>query len=163
MDAKMDGYEVLEIAERIERNGAKFYRRAAAISTDSDISTLLVQLAQWESQHVKVFRDMKEHSVEQKWEIGDVTPGRVGGLDARALAGLAVFGLQPNPADELTGQETRADVLRMAIEKEKDSIVYYTGLKDLIPSAPDRKVIEEIIQEEMKHVRILAQSLEQIE
>ena len=74
-----------------------------------------------------------------------------------------MFGLRPNPADELTGQETRAELLRVAIEKEKDSIVYYTGLKDLISSGRDRQIIEDIIQEEMKHVRILAQSLEQLE
>jgi len=163
MDASMKGYEVLEIAEKIERNGARFYRRAAAMVQDASVSAFLVQLAQWESQHVKVFRAMKQRSVEQKWEIGDVAPKRDGGSDAHSLAGLAVFGLQPNPADELTGETTRADVLRIAIEKEKDSIVYYTGLKDLIPSEKDRKLIEDIIQEEMKHVRILAQSLEQLE
>lgn len=163
MDLEMNGYEVLEIAERIERNGAKFYRRAAAITADPDISTLFVRLAQWESQHVKVFKDMKDRSVEQKWEIGDLSPDRVGVPDARALAGLAVFGIQPNPADELTGRETRADVLRLAIEKEKDSIVYYTGLKDLVPQGQERKVVEDVIQEEMKHVRILTQSLEQLE
>ncbi|UCD50696.1 MAG: ferritin family protein [Phycisphaerales bacterium] len=163
MDASMKGHEVLEIAEKIERNGARFYRRAAAMVQDTKVSAFLVQLAQWESQHVKVFREMKERSVKQKWEIGDIAPGHRGVPNARSLAGLAVFGLQPNPADELTGQETRADVLRIAIEKEKDSIVYYTGLKDLIPSEKDRKLIEDIIQEEMKHVRILAQSLEQLE
>jgi len=163
MDLEMNGYEVLEIAERIERNGSRFYRRAAAICTAPSLSTLLVELAQWESQHIKVFKDMKERSIEQKWEIGDLAPDRVGSLDARALAGLAVFGIQPNPADELTGHESRADILRLAIEKEKDSIVYYTGLKDLMPYEQDRKVVEEIIQEEMRHVRILSQSLEQTE
>lgn len=163
MDASMNGYEILEIAEKIERNGARFYRRAAAIVQDANISAFLVQLAQWESQHVKVFREMKERSVRQKWEIGDIAPERGGMPDARSLAGLAVFGLQPNPSDELRGDKTRADVLRIAIEKEKDSIVYYTGLKDMIPSEKDRKQIEDIIQEEMKHVRILAQSLEQLE
>ena len=163
MDVEMNGYVVLEIAERIERNGAKFYRQAAAICCDPKISTLFVELAQWESQHHKVFEAMKKRSVEQKWELGDITPDRVGLPDARALAGLAAFGLHPNPGDELTGQETRADVLRMALEKEKDSIVYYTGLKDFIPHEPDRKVIEDIVQEEIKHVRILTQSLEQLD
>jgi len=95
--------------------------------------------------------------------LGDIAPDRVGAPDAQALAGLAVFGIQPDPAQQLTGEESRADVLRMAIEKEKDSIVYYTGLKDFVPRERDREVIEAIIQEEMKHVRILVQSLEQIE
>ncbi len=163
MDAELTGYEVLEVGERIERNGAKFYRRAAAICDDADISGLFVQLAQWEVRHIQVFKEMKEQLAEQKWELGDFAPDRVGEPDAQALAGLAVFGIQPDPAEQLTGQESRAEVLRIAIEKEKDSIVYYTGLKDFVPRQRDRETIEEIIQEEMKHVRILVQSLEQIE
>ena len=163
MDTEMTGYEVLEVAEKIERNGAKFYRRAAATCNDADISSLFVQLGQWESRHIQLFREMKEELAEQKWALGDIAPDRVGAPDAQALAGLAVFGIQPDPAQQLTGEESRADVLRMAIEKEKDSIVYYTGLKDFVPRERDREVIEAIIQEEMKHVRILVQSLEQIE
>ena len=163
MDVEMSGYEVLEVAERIERNGAKFYRRAATLCDDPDISSLFVQLAQWEARHIQIFQEMKEQLAEQKWELGDFAPDRVGEPDARVLAGLAVFGIQPDPAEQLTGRESRAEALRMAIEKEKDSIVYYTGLKDFVPRQQDREVIEEIIQEEMKHVRILVESLEQLD
>jgi len=163
MDKEMTGYEILEVAEQIERNGAKFYRRAAALCDDPEITNLFVRLGQWESRHIQVFAEMKEELAEVKWELGEFSPDRVEGADAQALAGLAVFGLQPDPAQELTGDESRADVLRMAIEKEKDSIVYYTGLKDFVPRERDREVIEAIVQEEMKHVRILNQSLEQVE
>ncbi len=153
MDVEMAGREVLEIAEQIERNGVKFYRRAAGLCDDDRISTLFVQLAQWEAKHEGIFRRMR-----QCLTAGHPEPGRA---DAHDLAGLAVFGIQPDPSRELTGEESRADVLRIAIEKEKDSIVYYTGLKDFVPQETDRQVVEEIIQEEMKHVRILTQSLEQ--
>jgi rubrerythrin len=161
MDVEMSGYEVLEIAEKIERNGVKFYRRAAGLCNDAGISTLFVQLAQWESKHIEVFRQMRERLASQHWQLGDLRPDRLDGPDARAMAGLAVFGIQPDPNQELTGNESRADVLRLAIEKEKDSIVYYTGLKDFVPQEVDRKTLDEVIQEEMKHVRILVQSLEQ--
>ena len=163
MDVEMSGYEVLEVAEKIERNGAKFYRRAATLFDDPDISTLFVRLGQWEARHIEVFKEMKQHLTEQQWELGDFAPDRVGVPEARALASMAVFGIQPDPAEQLNGHETRADVLRMAIEKEKDSIVYYTGLKDCVPRPQDRTIIEDVIQEEMKHVRILMQSLEQLE
>ncbi len=163
MDKKMTGYEILEVAEQIERNGAKFYRRAAALCNDAEITNLFVRLGQWESRHIQIFTEMKEELAEVKWELGEFSPDRVGSTDAQALAGLAVFGLQPDPSEELTGEESRADVLRMAIEKEKDSIVYYTGLKDLVPRNRDREVIEAIVEEEMKHVRILRQSLAQVE
>jgi len=162
MDVGMSGYEVLEIAEKIERNGVKFYRRAAGLCGDPNISTLLVQLAQWESKHIEVFRQMRERLAAEHWKLGQIEPNRIDVPDARAMAGLAVFGIQPDPTQELTGNESKADVLRLAIEKEKDSIVYYTGLKDFVPQETDRRTIEEVIQEEMKHVRILVQSLEQI-
>lgn len=162
MTVEMSGYEVLEIAEKIERNGMKFYRRAAGLCKDDKISTLFVQLAQWEARHVEVFKEMRQRLTAEHWKLGDIAPGKVDGPDARGLAGLAVFGIQPDPVHELTGTEGKAEVLRAAIEKEKDSIVYYTGLRDFVPKEADRKAVEEIIREEMKHVRILVQSLEQI-
>ncbi len=162
MDVEMSGYEVLEIAEKIERSGMKFYRRAAGQCQDASISTLLVQLAQWESRHVEVFKQMRERLIAEHSPLGAAAQEETDTPDARALAGLAVFGIQPDPNQQLTGTEGKAQVLRMAIEKEKDSIVYYTGLRDFVPDGPDRQAIEEIIQEEMKHVRILVQSLEQI-
>ncbi len=161
MDAEMSGYEVLEVAEKIERNGVKFYRRAAGLCDDDRISTLFVQLAQWEARHVELFKKMRERLSAERWQPGRLDPDRIDSPNAKALAGLAVFAIQPDPSEELTGKESRADVLKMAIEKEKDSIVYYTGLKDFVPHQSDRQVVEEVIQEEMKHVRILVQSLEQ--
>jgi len=105
---------------------------------------------------------MKKRLSNERWQQGQFAPSRVDPPDARVMAGLAVFGMQPDPAAELTGHETRADVVRMAIEKEKDSIVYYTGLKDFVPHQAEKDLINEVIQEEMKHVRILVQSLELI-
>jgi len=161
MDVELNGHEILQISEKIERNGARFYHRAAVICDDPETSRLFAKLAQWEARHIEIFRQMKEELAEQNWELGRFAPDRLNGLDAQAMAGLAVFGIRADPADELTGRETRDVILRMAIEKEKDSIVYYTGLKGFVPREADKDVIGDIIQEEMKHVRILIQSLEQ--
>jgi rubrerythrin len=161
MDDELNAYEIIEIAEKIERNGAKFYRRAAVVCNDPELSTFFVELAQWESRHIDIFRRMKGQLAEHNWEKGHIAPGRIESMNARTMAGLAVFGIHPDPADELTGHESKKDILRLAIGKEKDSIVYYEGLKDFVPREADKEVIDEVIQEEMKHVRILTQSLEQ--
>jgi len=161
MDSELSAYEVLEVAEKIERNGAKFYRRAATVCNDPELSTFFVELAQWEARHVEVFRQMKEQLAEQDWQKGHIVPNRINSADAQLMAGLAVFGIRPDPADELTGRESKKDILRLALEKEKDSIVYYTGLKDFVPREADKKIISDVIAEEMKHVRILTQSLQQ--
>lgn len=162
MDVELNAYEVLEIAEKIERNGATFYRRAAGLCDDPRLSKLFVELAQWETGHIDIFREMKEQCAEQDWELGHYAPDRLDPPDPRTLAGLAPFGIRSDPADQLTGSEPKADILRMALRKEEDSITYYIGLKDFIPGQADRDVIAGVIEEEMKHVRILTQSLEQL-
>jgi len=161
MDVEMKGYEVLEIAEQIEQNGVKFYRRAAALCDDPRAGALFVELAHWETRHVEIFKEMRERWADAHWQIGDLLPKPMGHSDAQLLAGMAVFGIQPNPAEQLHSHESRADVLKLAIEKEKESVVYYSGLRSFVPHEADRKVIDDIIQEEMKHVRILTQALEQ--
>jgi rubrerythrin len=47
----------------------------------------------------------------------------------------------------------------MAIEKEKDTITYYKGLKDFVPPQNGQDKIDDIIEEEWKHIKILEQSL----
>jgi len=47
--------EIFEMAEQIERNGAKFYRRAAEQVTSPDGSELLLNLAVMEDVHEKTF------------------------------------------------------------------------------------------------------------
>ncbi|MBN2183047.1 MAG: hypothetical protein JW715_14140, partial [Sedimentisphaerales bacterium] len=75
--------------------------------------------------------------------------------DAKVMAALAVFGIRPEPADALSGREEVTDVLKRAIENEKDSIVFYNGLKDFAPAEITKEKIDDIIREELRHIRIL--------
>jgi len=160
MAATFNAFEMFQIAEQIERNGAKFYRRAAEIFDDPGTHKLFIWLADWEIQHEEVFADMRKQLSEQSRELRTFKPEETP-PDTKAMAGLAVFGIRPDPSDELTGKENIADILKRAIEKEKDSIVFYNGLKDFVPARAGKDKIDDIIQEEMRHIRILGQSLEQ--
>ena len=51
------------------------------------------------------------------------------------------------------------DILKAAIEAEKDSIVFYLGMKESIPEAFGRQKMDAIIKEEMEHIRILSKEL----
>lgn len=161
MDVELSASAVLSIAEQIERNGVKFYRRAAGQVSDAALSTLLVNLAQWEGRHAEIFRRMRERLSAERWQAGELRPQRISPRDSAVMAGLAVFGVQPDPAEELGHRPTKADVLRLALGKERDSIVYYLGLRDFMADKADKDVIDQVIAEEKKHVRILMQSLEQ--
>ena len=160
MDAKFNAFEIFEIAEKIERNGAKFYRRAAELFDDSHTRKMFLQLADWETTHEQVFADMRKQLSEQGPELRTFEVENDVVFDAQSMAGLAVFGNRMDPSAELTGKESITDILKDAIEKEKDSIIFYTGLKAFIPAEAGRDRIGDIIREEMHHIRILKQSLE---
>ncbi len=160
MKHELTAYEVLEIAERMERNAASFYRRAAGTCEDAGICKLFAELAQWEKRHVQIFAEMKEALSERTWKLGRLEPDRV--ESSRLQMAPAVFGDHDEPSQELPAGAARADVLRMAIRKEKDSIAYYRNLTEFVLGDTNVEVIKDIIREEQKHVRILTQSLDQI-
>ena len=154
MKVTFNALEIYEIAEQIEQNGARFYKRATEIFDEPVICRIFLRLANWELKHKKIFADMKkQYSVlihdAKAFKSEQTIP------EAKVMAGLAVFGIRPNPADELSGQEEISDVLRRAIENEKDSIVFYSGLKDFTADELAKNKIDEIITEELRHIRIL--------
>ncbi len=50
--------------------------------------------------------------------------------------------------NQLTGDETMVQVIDTAIGLEKESILFYLGLKDIVPPKLGRVKIDEIIEEE---------------
>ena len=61
--------EILEIAEQIERNGAKFYRLAAEKVEDIDMKRMLLKLAVEEDQHKQTFEEMKKSLSETEKKV----------------------------------------------------------------------------------------------
>jgi rubrerythrin len=153
-----NAFEVFEIAEQIERNGTRFYIRAAELFDEPRICRTFLRLAEWEKEHERTFAAMKQRLAGQRRTAK--TPGPDDLLpDPRVMAGMAVFGIRSDPAEELTGGQSKKDIIRMAVEKEKDSIVFYHGLKEFVPDGADKDKINDIIKEEMKHIVILGQAL----
>jgi rubrerythrin len=159
MTRELTAFEVLEVAEQMERDAARFYRKAAALYRDPSMSKLFSELAQWEKRHIQVFADMKGRFPEQAWEMGRFDLDRVSA--ARLDVPPAVFDEHSDPAKELAGNETRSEVFNLALKKERYTIGYYTALTEFALGEDNIRVIKDILQEEKKHVRILVQSLKQ--
>jgi len=58
----------------------------------------------------------------------------------------------PAAADSLSGKESITEIIDIVIGLEKKSILFYIGLKDMIPPQYGHQQIEKIIKEEQKHV-----------
>ena len=53
--------EIFEMAIRIEKNGARFYRTAAKFQSDEENRTFLEKLAVMEDRHAQLFEKMQTH------------------------------------------------------------------------------------------------------
>lgn len=155
MSFEFNADEILEMAEQIERNGARFYRKAAKLIKDAAVSKLLQDLAVWEDGHERVFATMRADLADQERDPRVFDPEHETSMYLRAMADGHVFDARVDPVDTLTGKESAEEILRMAIGQEKDSIVFYTGLKEMISQTAGRERIEEIIKEEMGHIGFL--------
>ncbi len=160
-ETELNAYDVFLIAEQIERNGAKFYVKAAGMFRDPTTAKMFDQLAGWEKRHEEMFAEMRRSLSGTELEEGASRAGTELLPEVRVMAALAVFGIQSNPQAELTGHEDRMTVLQWALQKERDSVIFYSGLKDFVIDAEGKEEVDAIIKEEMRHIRIIAQALEQ--
>jgi len=151
--------EIFEMAEQIERNGSRFYRRAAQGFTDSRARQLMLDLAAMEDEHEKVFAGMRAELLQQEREPRAPDPYGEAILYVRGMADGVVFDVRTDPSERLTGKETMEDILRTAIELEKDSIVFYLGMKEIVPERLSKQRIDDIIKEEMGHIGVLSKEL----
>ncbi len=160
MSLHFNADEILRVAEQIERNGTQFYRRAATVAVDAQISQLLSQLAAMEEEHGKIFTSMREALSEQERKESISESEDQAAPYLRAWADSHVFDVRTDPAEQLMGKESVDKIFQLAIGLEKDSIVFYLGMKEAVPVRLGRDKIDKIIQEEMRHIALLSREFE---
>jgi len=152
--------EVFEMAEQIERNGMRFYREAAENISDASVRPVFLDLAAMEAEHEKVFASMRADLPDEEREPTVFDPEGEAALYLRALADLQVFGKEGEEdfilPEDLPEQEKIRKILQAAIGLEKESIVFYLGIKELVPARFGKDKIDKIIKEEMGHIRLLS-------
>ncbi|HUW57162.1 MAG TPA: ferritin family protein [Planctomycetota bacterium] len=159
MSAVFNADEIFAMAEQIERNGAKFYRKAAGGAAGESGKDMLLGLAAMEDDHEKTFAAMRKELTDQEQASAVFDPDDQAALYLQAVADGHVFDTKVDPSAKLTGRETLAEILTTAIGLEKDSIVFYIGMKDAVGRALGKEKIDGIIREEMSHVSLLSGEL----
>ena len=151
--------EIFEMAEQIERNGAEYYREAAQNAPDKDIKQMLLSMAAMEDGHLETFKEMRKELSGREKEPISFDPDNQGAMYLQAMADARGMEGRISPTKKLTGNESINQVLDIAINSEKDSVVFYLNLKDLVPVRAGREKIEEIILEELSHITSLLSKL----
>lgn len=148
--------EMFDLAIRIEENGSRFYRRAAQLQSDPQNRSMLEKLATMEDHHKSTFEKMKNQISEAEKTATVFDP-----LDESAQYLIAMadsHGGEGSPAvaDSLTGKESIKEIVDIAIGLEKESILFYLGLKDFVPPNFGLEKLDGIISEERRHIAQLS-------
>jgi len=145
--------EIFEMSEQMERNGGKFYKNAAEGTGDPEAKKILLDLAAMEDDHEKMFKEMRAELSEQLKSPTVFDPEGESALYLKALVDSRVF------YEKTIDTSSLKEIFKEAIAAEKDAIVFYLGMKEIVPDKPGKEKIDWIIKEEMGHVRMLTQEL----
>ena len=162
MSISFNAAEILEMAKEIERNGAKFYRKAAESIDDKKTHLFLLDLAAMEDRHEKTFKEMKNKLSDTEQRPVTFDPDNEAVLYLRAMADGHVFDIKADTSQKLTGNETPEDIFGMALKAERDSIAFYVGLKTFVSAEIGKNKVEEIIAEEMAHIVTINQKMNEL-
>ena len=147
------GSEILEIGIQIEKNGRDFYNLLLDKSKNPKVQEVYKYLAGEEEKHIAVFQGILSKT--ERYEPA--------GLDAdeyfaymNALASEHVF-TKENKGKEVAGSvKSDKEAIDLGIGFEKDSIIFYEGMKKIVPEY-DLKIINELILQEQNHLRQLTE------
>ena len=156
MTNEFNADDIFEMAVKIEQNGAVFYRDAARQVEEQKNKDFLLELARMEDEHGVVFSNLKKELTSQEKMTTTFDPEDENVLYLNAFADSKVFFKKETPDNNFK------KILHCAIQTEKDSIVFYLGIKELVPEKYGRSKIDTIIKEEMGHIRLLAGKLAEL-
>lgn len=145
--------EIFEMAQEMERNGARFYRNAAESVTDKKNKKMLLELAAMEDDHEKTFADMQAALTDQEKATNIFDPEGEASSYLKALVETKVF------FQKEIDTTSMKEILKAALLAEKDAIVFYLGMKDMVPQQHGKTRLKDIIKEEMGHIKLIGSLL----
>lgn len=146
------GSELVQIAIGIERNGAAFYDSLVNSTKDLRARGAYKSLADKEREHMETFQNMLGL-------VGEYQPSEThteeDALYLKALVDSTIFSDDQVAREIAQKVESDAEAIQIALSAEKDSILFYSEMRDLVRRS-DREVVDKITEEERSHLRELS-------
>jgi rubrerythrin len=146
------GSELANIAVGIEQSGAAYYDSLAQSAKDDKSRSMWKYLALEEKKHIEIFRRMLG-------SLSDYAPPETYteeyDLYLRALIDSAVFRNDEVARAMAQKVDNASEAIMIALSAEKDSILFYLNLRELV-LRPQREAVDQVIEEEKAHVRQLS-------
>jgi rubrerythrin len=162
MEQKLSTYQILNVAQTIEENAVRFYEQTAEMYDGEGMGNFLRKLADYEREHKQKYAAMQAalengHTEQSDGDfINNMDLYLKAVLDSQNLEGSDFAGVL------LRGDESKQELLMIAMDLEKETILFYLGLRDVVAAEKDKQTVDEIIEEEKSHIVILAEELRKL-
>ncbi|MFX0136703.1 MAG: ferritin family protein [Candidatus Hodarchaeota archaeon] len=159
MVVKFSGHEVIEMAIQIEQKGYDFYKVLMSRAKKENLKNLFHWLANEEKKHIAVIEELRE-------EFAKIDVNSPYNWDEVALYFKALIDTQVFP-DTSEGKNLREEMedeigaIHIAISLEKDNILYFQEIRDLVEKK-EKEIINRLINEEKSHIMKLLETKRQI-
>jgi len=141
--------EILDLAIQLEKNGEAVYRDALSRVDDSDLASALRWLADDEAQHIETFSQLKTALTADERR-------RRPAFSEQAFFQQIVAGQTFSLGEaDIPRLDTVATLLELALEFERDTVVFYEMLGTFVQDPGAQRVLRRVLQEEEHHVKVL--------
>ena len=152
MSISFSGSELINIAIGIERRGIAFYDIMTRSTNNAEARDAFQHLADMERDHIQLFQGMLGEA--DKSQPSETYAGEYAAY-LQALVDSAVFNDDMATSEMATKANSDIEAIELGISAEKDSILFYYEMKDLMPQR-SQPAVTKIIAEEKSHLRQLS-------
>ncbi|UWG96598.1 ferritin family protein [Dehalobacter sp. DCM] len=133
----------LKFAITMELDGEKYYRQQAEINKNNSLYTVCLMLANDEKNHARFLTDTLNKKF---YQLVDTTTLSTAKNIFQGMSDIQIAG------KEIASQ---LDFYRIALEKEKQSIDFYTKYYAKAEGAKEKELFEYLIRQEKQHFEVL--------
>jgi rubrerythrin len=140
--------EVLEMALQTEKRGHDFYTvMAEKFGGNAGLKELFGKLALQEKKHEHAFEKLLDSVTEAEPEGWEEAQNYF-----RVMVESEFFLGREKSLTAMENVKTELETVNLALGFEKESILYYSGLRDFVS---DKAAVDDVIKEEKEHVKWL--------
>jgi len=153
MSIAFSGSELVNIAIGIERRGVIFYDIRTKSTKNVTARDVFQHLANMEREHIQIFQNMLTEA--EKYQIPEAYAEEYAAY-LQALVDNAVFTDDFITSEMVTKAGSDIRAIELGIRAEKDSILFYYGMKEITPQRA-QATVSKILAEEKTHLRQLSE------
>jgi len=153
MSITFSASELINIAIGNERKGIAFYDVMTRSADSASARGVFQYLANMEREHIQIFNDMLAEA--DKYQVSETCTQEYAAY-LQALVDTAIFTDDLAISEMATQADSDIKALELAIGAEKDAILFYYTMKEIMPRRA-QSTVDKIIAEEKSHLRQLSE------